>query len=223
MYRLLCSSANIPSPMKRRHGGDDAYFISDVGNAMGVADGVGGYHSLGINPRPFAERLMRESKLLALTGIRDPVEILSSAYAHNDLLGGSTALIATLTPDYILAANLGDSGFMLVRDGSLILKSSRQFHSSNSPYYLGRKVKGGQKDLPSDADRYQIGVRQNDVLIMGTDGLFDNVDESAILARVRCGRINTLAMDLAAKASKGPKIDDITVLVGLIDTDRRSI
>lgn len=33
------------------YGGEDAYFISDVGGgAMGVADGVGGWQETGVNP-----------------------------------------------------------------------------------------------------------------------------------------------------------------------------
>ena len=33
------------------YGGEDAYFVSDVGGgAMGVADGVGGWQESGVNP-----------------------------------------------------------------------------------------------------------------------------------------------------------------------------
>lgn len=44
------------------------------------------------------------------------------------------------------AINLGDSGFMIVRDGAIIFESPVQLHGFNFTYQLER---GNQGDLPS--------------------------------------------------------------------------
>jgi len=48
----------LPHPDKVHKGGEDAFFVSDDGQTLGVADGVGGWASLGIDPGVFAKRLM---------------------------------------------------------------------------------------------------------------------------------------------------------------------
>lgn len=47
------------------------------------------------------------------------------------------------------AVNLGDSGFIVVRDGRTVLKSPSQQHDFNFTYQL---ESGGGSDLPSSAD-----------------------------------------------------------------------
>lgn len=37
------------------------------------------------------------------------------------------------------------------------------------------------EDTPEDSDLYQLRVREGDLLILGTDGLFDNLFEEEIL------------------------------------------
>lgn len=41
------------------------------------------------------------------------------------------------------------------------------------------------EDSPEDSDNYQLRVREGDLLILGTDGLFDNLFEDDILAIVK--------------------------------------
>ena len=40
-------------------------------------------------------------------------------------------------------------------------------------------------DLPESADRYEFNVQDGDVIIMATDGIFDNVPDSILVAEIR--------------------------------------
>lgn len=51
--------------------------------------------------------------------------------------GSSTACIVCLNGAQLHAANLGDSGFMVLRDGKLIFESPSQQHSFNFPFQVG--------------------------------------------------------------------------------------
>ena len=53
------------------------------------------------------------------------------------IAGSSTACIVCLNGAQLHAANLGDSGFMVVRDGRLIFESPAQQHSFNFPFQVG--------------------------------------------------------------------------------------
>jgi protein phosphatase PTC7 len=53
--------------------------------------------------------------------------------------GSSTACVVCLNGAQLHAANLGDSGFMVVRDGKLVFESPAQQHSFNFPYQIGSR------------------------------------------------------------------------------------
>ena len=62
--------------------------------------------------------------------------------------GSSTACILALEGDTLHAANLGDSGFMVVRKSKVLYKSRSQQHQFNYPFQLGR---GGRFPFDSPA------------------------------------------------------------------------
>jgi hypothetical protein len=108
--------------------GEDAYFIT--GLVIGVADGVGGWRDCGVDPGLFSSSLMESCERLVKAGsyVSDqPVQILASGYAEMQkseppIIGSSTACLATLNHDTgkLYTANLGDSGFLVVRDGKVV-------------------------------------------------------------------------------------------------------
>jgi hypothetical protein len=51
--------------------------------------------------------------------------------------GSSTACIMCLNGAQLMTANLGDSGFLVVRDGNLIFSSPQQQHRFNFPFQVG--------------------------------------------------------------------------------------
>jgi serine/threonine protein phosphatase PrpC len=60
---------------------------------------------------------------------------------------------------------------MVLRQGKCIYKTFEQQHSFNFPFQLGT----GSRDSPLDAVTDELTVQEGDILIMGTDGIWDNV------------------------------------------------
>ena len=48
-------------------------------------------------------------------------------------------------------------------------------HDFNMPYQLGNPMILPETDWPGDADMYSFELQEGDVIVMGSDGLFDNV------------------------------------------------
>lgn len=56
--RLVSGSCMMPRPDKVKTGGEDAFFIAPDGTAVGVADGVGGWGDVGVDPAQHSRLLM---------------------------------------------------------------------------------------------------------------------------------------------------------------------
>jgi protein phosphatase PTC7 len=175
--------------------GDDSFFVSNTSKAVAVADGVGGWKDEGVDPSVFPNELMRNAKLYSEThrDELDPEVIMNNAFAktENDNIvaaGSSTVCIATLSTDvsgtFLDVANLGDSGCIVIREQEIIHRVHEKVHGFNAPFqlsllpkrYLGRCF----ADKMDDSIRERIEVREGDVIVLGSDGLFDNKFCSAI-------------------------------------------
>ena len=51
--------------------------------------------------------------------------------------GSSTACIVVVNGSTLHACNLGDSGFMVLRDGAVAMRSAQQQHGFNFPFQVG--------------------------------------------------------------------------------------
>jgi len=106
------------------------------------------------------------------------------------LAGSSTACLLTLNSSsgLLRAANLGDSGFSIIRSSSVIYRQPVQTHFFNCPKQLtklpansGKRFTRACVDSPSDADLYQTTLRDGDIVVLYTDGFSDNVFQSEML------------------------------------------
>jgi len=178
-WKLNSSVFMIPHPSKVAKGGEDANFISDDAKSIGVADGVGGWASHGVDPAIYANSIMDNSKFAYdELGLKEPLDILNYAYENASAIqGSSTACIIVLKDLQLQSVNIGDSGFMVIRSGKTIFRSKEQLHSFNFPYQLGT----ASINVPSDANKITLDVQQDDLVIMGSDGLFDNLWTNEIL------------------------------------------
>jgi serine/threonine protein phosphatase PrpC len=52
----------IPHPAKVDKGGEDAFFIAESGLCVGVADGVGGWAEVGVDPGLYSSELMQRAE-----------------------------------------------------------------------------------------------------------------------------------------------------------------
>ncbi|RLN88262.1 hypothetical protein BBJ28_00008930 [Nothophytophthora sp. Chile5] len=219
--------------------------------AMGVADGVGSWFEKGVSARLYAQELMtaaHQAVQISYTKNHDidPAEVLHAAWStvlQKEIIGSSTACVLALDPELgeLHGVNLGDSGFLIIRDkmsdretarlrgtldGSLMRKianreqdltpagrrkgahvsyrSPQQLHYFNCPFQLGFAGAELAKDVavdlssshspmsekplfetPDNGMRLRVPVLEGDLIILATDGLFDNVDEDVLLEIVR--------------------------------------
>ena len=189
----------------RPDSGQDAFFIAKVGRndqklAFGIADGVGGWTDSGVDPADFSHGLCTYMAAAALQSeaVETPKDLLQRGYddVRNDRgipAGGSTACIAIAsTEGYVQIANLGDSGFLQLRRGAVHEYSNPQTHAFNTPYQLSvvpprilaqSAIFGGAplSDQPSQSDQVQHQLRPGDVLVLATDGVWDNLNVSDVL------------------------------------------
>ena len=108
-----------------RKTGEDAYFVCETSthSFLGVADGVGGWQDMGVDPSLFSWSLVNNAHQLAESGkVTHPLDILGEAYdkvvrERTVLAGSSTACIVAINKltGLLQCANLGDSGFRLLR------------------------------------------------------------------------------------------------------------
>lgn len=123
--------------------GEDAFFQTNTpeGLAIGVADGVGGWSLVGVDPALFSWTLMDNAAIIAKNEkSADAHQILDSAFhelrrSGKVAAGSSTACILNLskTTGEMTTCNLGDSAFLLIRDKKIVYESPSQQHYFNCP------------------------------------------------------------------------------------------
>ncbi|KAG0557162.1 hypothetical protein KC19_11G106700 [Ceratodon purpureus] len=171
------AAAMIPHPDKVKTGGEDAYFI-DGTRWVGVADGVGGWALSGVNAGHYARELMWNcaERARKVGSTSDPKSVLIYAAKRTKSTGTAATLIASLYDQTLRVANIGDSGFVVVRDSTVVARSEPMVRGFNFPYQIGT---GG--DDPELAEVYDVQVQKNDVVILGSDGIWDNLFEQQII------------------------------------------
>jgi serine/threonine protein phosphatase PrpC len=123
-------------------------------------------------------------------------------------------------------ANVGDSQLMVLRPRSgIVFISPDQENNDNCPYELGPGWHS-----PSDGSVVDVVVAEHDVVVMGTDGLFDNMRKRDVLAtlnahlradvsEIDCADVATALGTLARK--NGWKCDDITIIVAQVQQQQQ--
>ncbi|KAI8081863.1 phosphatase 2C-like domain-containing protein [Gilbertella persicaria] len=229
--------------------GEDAYFRRS--DALGVADGVGGWSGVSAaNAALYSRKLMHHAYLelerLNTMEDADPVCILQKSYEESmqeaqkeGIIGSCTACLAILRHQELRIANIGDCGISVIRQNNYIFRTEEQQHAFNFPYQLGTS----SPDRPNDAQSFTVAVEKGDIIIMGSDGLFDNLFDKEILSIVRSlkrsepQKISDALAERAKTVShsklnidspfgkravneglyyKGGKLDDISVLVAIV-------
>ena len=249
MLRLYSAGFNIPHPRKAHRGGEDSYLVSSPTNStIAVADGVGGWESKGVNPRAFADEMLSKTYFVMKNGVFDPKMGITASFPELSQVGSATFCMGKMNSEGIFrVANIGDSGFMVIRDKQILIESAEHQHDFNYPYQLGIGEDGRPHgtDRPQDAQQYVIQLEKGDIIVMATDGFFDNVWPKEVLAYLDSHTPNPkeLSKGLAslayeesqkkdnfvpffqrAKEAKKPfatyrggKEDDISVIVSFVD------
>ncbi|XP_021751215.1 probable protein phosphatase 2C 62 isoform X2 [Chenopodium quinoa] len=222
-------------------GGKDAHFV--LKNWFGVADSVGQWSLGGVDMGLYAHEFMQNcEKLLKSTSARltNVKQLLQQSAAITQSTGAARVLIAHLDKEVLHVANIGDSGFVIIRNGTVVQKSSPMIHEFSFPYAIGLG-----DDSVEDAEEYHINLEDGDVIVTATDGLFDNLYDKEIASMVskvleagmslqdlaellattaaEVGRSKSARSPFAdaAKAAGHPgycggKLDHVTVIVSLV-------
>ncbi|GET92163.1 hypothetical protein, conserved [Leishmania tarentolae] len=241
-HRGACA---IPHPKKAYRGGEDAYAFHPY--CIGVADGVGGYASYGIEPAIYTRNVMRfalEYVEREASRSKRATALAALNYGYkkaNDAKqpGGCPVALATIVDNtHASLLNLGDCGLVIVRQGKLLYRTEIQQHSFNCPYQL-------PEDPPSAGEQAKIEVRAGDVFLCVSDGVLDNVELDRLLEHLsevpatgcrnvaeaigqeafRNGQDRRYFSPFARHAEEagyrytGGKLDDITALVAQVTAD----
>merc|ERR1719253_1693174 len=111
----------------------------------------------------------------------------AASYADGAATGASTAVVASIGQNgFLQALNVGDSCCMVIRDGKVTAKTREISHYWECPYQLSED----SPDQPKDGTKLNVELIAGDVVIMGSDGVFDNVNDDSILDVVS----NTLSL-----------------------------
>jgi protein phosphatase PTC7 len=119
-----------------------------------------------------------------------PDLLLASAFNKLSIsprpIGSSTACVVVIHKRILYAANLGDSGYLVYRDGNIVQRSAEQVHAFNTPYQLTLLPENLDldffiKDTPENADLQKLELQSGDVVLLATDGLWDNVPDAQLL------------------------------------------
>ncbi|KAI3878759.1 hypothetical protein MKW92_045397 [Papaver armeniacum] len=187
----------IPHPSKVEKGGEDAFLVSNFnGGVLAIADGVSGWAEKNVDPSFFPKELMANaSYLIDKEEVEyEPQILLGRAHAATSSRGSATVIVAMLEKTGVLKiANVGDCGLRVLRKGRLIFATTPQEHYFDCPYQLSSEA---ISQTYLDATVINIDVMEGDKIIMGSDGLFDNVYDHEIVSTI--SGINNVAE--AAKA-----------------------
>ena len=247
----------LPHFSKIEKGGEDAYIAHE--GIICVSDGVGGWAEHGVDPAKYSLELCHNINKLFIekgnTLFHQPKQLFSESVTKTLNQGSATCCfcVLDLEKEYIHTLNLGDSGYIILRkqqndiknkDTSnsasigieVVFRSEEQTHSFNFPFQVGT---GG--DDPNSAMTNVHKFKENDIIILGTDGLWDNLFDEQIIRIVKpfleggnvIRDINLLAEMIGITAEKyslnqhwkspfcvrsngqymGGKPDDITIIV----------
>ena len=170
----------LPHPSKIFWGGEDAVFTQ--GRTFGVFDGVSGATKLDGVPL-YSKTLATEmKKLVSDEGInaKDLTARLTDAAEKADRTstGASTAIVGSISDDgFLRVLNLGDSACIVIRNDKVVTRTREISHYFDCPYQLSLD----SPDRPRDGTKLNLELLPGDLIIMGSDGIFDNLSDEAIV------------------------------------------
>ena len=168
-----------PHPEKVSWGGEDAGF--SVGRTFGIFDGVSGAtkeKGKKLYSRSLADSMKKKSGKSGLS-VKEIQSYMLEAkeLADEEATGASTSVVASIGEDNVLrASNLGDSVCLVLRDGAVAARTREIIHYFDCPYQLG----DDSPDRPRDGTTLQAEIFKGDIIVAGSDGVFDNLSDADI-------------------------------------------
>jgi Serine/threonine protein phosphatase len=227
---------------KKRVNNEDSLFVMPEQRIYMVADGVGGHNAgelasmtavknvaeyIVANPinKVINEEGLKNYFLSCLREVNNTIFHLASSSKNN--IGMATTLVLLyLTNQKAYFVNIGDSRAYVIRDGHIsqitedhtyvnelvkegsITKAQAEIHPQKN--MITRALGGEDKIIP---DFYQLEIQKNDVIILCSDGLHNEVS-SADICRMASEIISMseLSANLVRSANHNGGNDNITVV-----------
>ncbi|CAF1586068.1 unnamed protein product, partial [Didymodactylos carnosus] len=109
-----------------------------------IADGAGGNKMYGFNPKLFSNSLMKNCSSLFNTGnysVQEPKKLLCNAFDYvqdENCYGSSTACLVGVdcSTARLYSVNIGDSGYVILRNGKVLYRSRSQKMNGDCPRQL---------------------------------------------------------------------------------------
>lgn len=193
------AGAIIANDTKAADGGDDAIVLAPKLQMVGVADGVGSWRAEGILPVGYARSILQKSVEMVRVGKTGLRDLLTQAYRETEkesIPGSTTVDLVRIVGNQAKGIHLGDSGVMIIRDNQVVFQTNPLQSRFNYPYQLGA---GHQ--TPADADLWQFSLKNKDWIIVGSDGLFDNLYPREIVEILETAVNSTNATDELLRAA----------------------
>ncbi|XP_044958039.1 putative protein phosphatase 2C 24 [Hordeum vulgare subsp. vulgare] len=152
----------LPSPTTTR----TSIGVADPG-VIGVADGVSAYSAKGVDAGAFSRSLMTSAH-------QDALETAPRPICPYTLLQRACEGVAS-----------SDIGFAVLRGGAIVHRSRAQLARFNCPLQLTAKG----VDFITQAEVGETLVRDGDIVVVATDGLFDNMFDAELERVVRMGTV----------------------------------
>lgn len=222
-FEIVTGSKMIPHQKKVETGGEDSFLVCE--DLVMVADGVGGWAGKGVDPGLFSRELrdnLKEEYFKRKEMITDEFEMKNSlieALKKTKSKGSSTValLLINQKTKKLHATYVGDSLYMILRYSTdkevfeCYYKSNEQQHKFNQPFQIGTNG-----DSPNLAIIESHDIFDKDIVIVASDGLWDNLYDDMILeiindkvkmldgrlSNVECEVIAEILASLAEKKSK---------------------
>lgn len=176
--------------------GEDSHSLSDT--MICLADGVGGWNKVGVDPSKYSTELIHNYSALYRKEIKsnkkeiNDIALFAKASHLTQSIGSSTfcSLRININDSTLKSINLGDSGYILIRNNKILFKSKEQQHSFNFPFQVGTNG-----DSPMSAQIQTHQIENEDSILLGTDGLWDNMYKEQLLNIIKHGKQNNISND----------------------------
>ena len=176
---------------------------------IGVADGVSAWAEEGVDAGTYSRKLMANTRLAAVSMMKKdpilqfggaesdaapsrkplPLQSLIQAQDTTREEGSCCALVYAVSScagDKTMrmdVTSVGDCGLRVIRGGNVVYASKVQEHAFNRPYQLGSEQLFPGCDIASkSAVTEGIPLQVGDAIVAGSDGLFDNMFDTDIVA-----------------------------------------
>jgi protein phosphatase PTC7 len=191
----------------------DAAFYDE--NFVLVNDGVGGWDQYGVDSSAYSANLtyfLSESERKKCETEKEIRKRWKKAYEsmkNEGIQGSTTVLEASFCPDddTLKIANLGDCKLSVFRKNTKSSKSTKVVYSStpqsyrfNFPYQLSSRTDAIFEEGIRAAVINSLELKSGDVIIIGSDGIWDNLYEKKIIKIIQKKDPESLAKKLVKQA-----------------------